>query len=163
MNKKSLCQLHPLRIDVILLMIISAVFLFIGLHTPVMTVRKLWEKNTFSIWSGVTNLWIEKYYGLAALIFFFSIVFPILKLAALAVTWFLPLSDSHRKGVLQGLELLGRWSMLDVFVIAILIVSVKLGALATTKAETGIYYFGASILSAMLTSAFQNHLARAAR
>ena len=55
-------------------------------------------KNTYSVMTGVVGLAKDGDYVLAAVIFFFSIVFPIGKLAAL---------------------LLGKWSMLDVFVVAI--------------------------------------------
>ncbi len=48
--------------------------------------------------------------------------------------------------------------MLDVFIIAIIIVSIKLGALASAKAEIGIYYFGMSILLAMLATNLQSNL-----
>ena len=157
---KSLRELYPKRIDVAFLIIVSAVLLVVGLNLPVLTIRKLWEESTFSILSGILNLWREKYYFLATVIFFFSIIFPIVKLVALFVIWFVRLTDARRKWVLHCLALLGKWSMLDVFVTAVLVVSVKLGALATAKAESGIYYFGSSILLAMLVTAFQNQLAQ---
>ncbi len=159
-HKKSLQQLHPKRLDIVFLILASAVLLFIGLHLPVLTVRKLWERNTFSILSGIANLWNERYYFLAVVIFFFSIVFPIVKLTTLFATWFLKLTDSQRNWILYCLSILGKWSMLDVFVTAIIIVTVKLGALATAKAEKGIYYFGASILLAMTATVLQNLLAK---
>ena len=157
-QKKSLGQLHPKRADILILVIVSAIFLFIGLNLPVLTVRKLWEKNTFSILSGIINLWNGKYYFLSVIIFFFSIIFPIVKLATLFVIWSVKLKDGQRKWLLYCLELLGRWSMLDVFVTAIIIVSVKLGALASAKAEYGIYFFVIAILLAMLVTNFQSNL-----
>lgn len=131
-----------------------------GLRLPVLTVHKLWEQNTFSILSGITNLWQEKYYLLVVVILFFSIIFPIIKLLTLLMVWFVRLSDQQRKWTLYFLAVLGKWSMLDVFVTAIIIVSVKLGALASAKAEKGIYFFGASILVAMISTTLENHLAK---
>ncbi len=157
---KSLRQLYPKRIDVVLLILVSSVLLFIGLRLPVLTVQKLWAKNTFSVMSGIDNLWDENNRLLAVVIFFFSVVFPVAKLAALLVIWFVRMTDLQRKKILYGLEVLGRWSMLDVFVVAVLIVSMKLGVLATAKVEPGIYYFGAAILSAMIATTLENHLAR---
>lgn len=156
--KNTLQHLYPKRIDILILIIVSAILFFIGLHLPVLTVRKLWEKNTFSIISGVINLWHEKYYILAGIIFFFSVIFPIVKLATLFMIWSVRLGDRQRKWLLYGLSFLGKWSMLDVFVTAILIVSVKLGVLASAKAEIGIYYFGASILLAMIVTNLQSNL-----
>ncbi|OGW70993.1 MAG: hypothetical protein A2047_01315 [Omnitrophica bacterium GWA2_41_15] len=132
--------------------------LFIGLHLPVLTVRKLWAKNTFSIISGIMNLWKDKYYFLAVIIFFFSVILPIVKLTTLFVIWYVRLRDNQRKWLLYGLGFLGKWSMLDVFVTAVIIVSVKLGALASAKAERGIYYFGVSIFLAMLVTHLQSNL-----
>jgi paraquat-inducible protein A len=159
-SKRSLLQLHPSRWDVVFLLGASTACLTAGLQMPILTVRKLWEKNTFSILSGINALWDEKYYFLAGIIFFFSIVFPIAKLTTLISIWFVPLAQKERRMLLYFLELLGKWSMLDVFVAAVIIVSVKLGALASAKAEPGIYYFGASIALAMTATAFQSHLAR---
>ena len=156
---KSMAQQHPLRMDIPILIIASSVLLYIGLTLPVMTVSKLWEKTTFSIPSGIQNLWHEKYYFLATVIFFFSVVFPAIKLAALFMLWFLRMKEQYKKWALHWLGLLGKWSMLDVFVTAILIVAVKLGPLAKAKAESGIYYFGASIILAMAASSMMNFLA----
>ncbi|MCX5702584.1 MAG: paraquat-inducible protein A [Candidatus Omnitrophica bacterium] len=157
-QKKTLQHLYPKRIDILILIIASAVFLFIGLRLPVLTVRKLWERNTFSIISGIINLWEGRYYILSFIIFFFSVIFPIAKLVTLFVIWSVRLRDHQREWLLRGLSLLGKWSMLDVFVTAIIIVSIKLGALASAKAEIGIYYFGISILLAMLVTNLQSNL-----
>ena len=120
-QKKTLQHLYPKRIDILILIIVSAVLLFIGLHLPVLTIRKLWEKNTFSIISGIINLWKGKYYFLSFILFFFYVIFPIVKLATLFVIWFIRLWDRQRKWLLSALGLLGKWSMLDVFVTAILL------------------------------------------
>ncbi len=160
--KRSLREIYPRRIDVILLILASVIFFVAGLRLPVFTVRKLWESNTYSIMAGVQNLWVDKHYPLAMLILFFSVVFPIAKLTVLLGVWFVRLTDSQRKWILYALTVLGKWSMLDVFVVAVLIVWVKLGSLATASVERGIYYFAASIFLAMIVSALENALAKKA-
>ena len=157
-QNKTLQQLYPNRIDILILIIASATLLFIGLHLPVLTVRKLWAKNTFSIISGIMNLWKDKYYFLSVIIFFFSVILPIVKLTTLFVIWYVRLRNYQRKWLLSGLGFLGKWSMLDVFVTAIIIVSIKLGVLASAKAERGIYYFGISILLAMIVTNLESNL-----
>jgi paraquat-inducible protein A len=47
-----------------------------------------------------------------------------------------------------------KWSMLDVFVVALLVVSVKLGSLAQAHVELGIYAFAASVVLTMLLAAW---------
>ena len=104
------------------------------------------------------NLWKDKYYFLSVIIFFFSVILPIVKLTTLFVIWYVRLRNYQRKWLLSGLGFLGKWSMLDVFVTAIIIVSVKLGVLASAKAERGIYYFGISILLAMIVTNLESNL-----
>ena len=159
--KKSLLQTFPKRVDVVLLLIFSTVSLAAGLMFPVLTVRKIWEKNTFTIMSGIENLYHDRQFFLAFVIFFFSIVFPVLKLGALYAIWFFPMRVESRQRILHGLSVLGKWSMLDVFVVAVIIVSVKLGALASATPEKGIYYFAMSILLAMAATAAETGLAKA--
>ena len=157
-QRRSLQGLYPKRIDIVILIVLSIVLLIVGLTLPIMTVRKLWNSNTYSILSGVQNLWDEKYHVLAVIIFIFSIIFPIAKLFALSAVWFVRLRDEQRKRLIYWMEIFGKWSMLDVFVSAIIIVWVKLGALASAKAESGIYFFGASVLLTMIISSMQGVL-----
>ncbi len=160
--KRSLHEIYPRRFDIVLLILASAVLLLVGLKLPVLTVRKLWEGNTFSIVSGIQNLWKEKNEALAMIVLFFSVIFPVVKLVTLLAVWFVKLTESQRKRILEVLSALGKWSMLDVFVIAIIIVTVKLGALASAKAEQGIYYFAVSIFLAMVASSMESYLAQRA-
>lgn len=162
-DRSSLQTLYPSRLDGVFLLAASVGLLTAGLRLPVLTVRKIWEVNTFSIFSGIENLWEGKFYFLAAVVFFFSVIFPIGKLIALFVLWFAPLTDRQRRSVLTGLETFGRWSMLDVFVVAVLIVSVKLGVFASAKPESGIYFFGGSIFLAMIATDLQTRLVRRSR
>ena len=157
---KSLLQTYPKRVDIVLLLVASSVTLWMGLHLPTLTVRKMWEKNTFTILTGIESLYNDKQHFLAFVVLFFSIVFPIAKLTALYTIWFVPMKAEWRKRILYGLSMLGKWSMLDVFIVAVLIVSVKLGALATANPEKGIYYFGTSVLLAMTATALQERLVK---
>ena len=119
----------------------------------------LW-KNEYSVIQGVNSLWEQGQITLAVIVFFFSIVFPIIKLSALALIWSVPLPEQKRQVVLYWLGLLGKWSMLDVFVVAILIVLVKLGPLAKIEAQRGVYWFAAAIVLSMITSMYVERLAK---
>ena len=57
------------------------------------------------------------------------------------------------------IETLGKWSMLDVFVVALLLVSLKLGALAKVEVHYGLYFFTASVILTMALSFWIYHLA----
>ena len=163
-TKKSLRQFHPKRIEVPVLILLAFVLLIIGLNMPVLTVQKkilFWEEgNTFSILSGVLSLFRENHYFLATFVFFFSVIFPLGKLLALLTIWTVRLGDSQRKAMLQWLKALGKWSMLDVFVVAILVVAVKLESLANATPRNGIYVFAVAILLSMTMTFYIDRLAR---
>jgi len=149
------------RIDVPALISISFLLLAAGLALPLIHVQKMvFWKNDYSVITGIISLWHQDQWLLAAVVFFFSLVFPILKLAALAGLWFLPLADRQRQHVLHWLGILGKWSMLDVFAVAILIVLVKLGPVAKIEPERGVYAFTLAIVLSMVTTMYVTCLAR---
>ncbi|MGO9528223.1 MAG: paraquat-inducible protein A [Verrucomicrobiia bacterium] len=158
---QSLRDRYPRRIEVPLLILASFVLLLIALSLPLLTVEKmvLW-KNEYSVIAGVHGLWEQGQYALAIILFFFSIVFPLFKLAMLGFIWFIRLAERKRQAVLHWLGILGKWSMLDVFVVAILIVLVKLGPLAKVQPQPGVYWFAAAIFLSMITSMYVDSLAQ---
>jgi paraquat-inducible protein A len=160
MEAKSLRAIYPGRFDVPALIFISLVLLIVGLNLPVLTVRQLFSSNSFSVISGVRGLINDKQILLAFIIFFFSVVFPFVKLAALLYLWLFELPDKIRKKILYWLLVLGKWSMLDVFVVAVIVVAVKMGLVAKARPQPGIYVFGLSIFISMIASSLVNHLAK---
>lgn len=107
------------------------------------------EKNTYSVLSGAWELFRANEFFLAAVIVIFSVLFPLAKLASL----FLLCHDGigrSRELHFRAHAFLGKWSMLDVFVIALLVVSLKLGDLVDVQIHCGIYFFAASVLLTML-------------
>ncbi len=97
------------------------------------------------------------------MIFLFSVVFPMVKLVALLVLWFVKVAARRRVTILHWLSVLGKWSMLDVCVIAMVVVIVKAGGLITAQARVGLYVFGLAIVASMLISMYGDHPARHAQ
>ena len=160
---QSLRDRYPRRIEVPLLMLVSLGLLLMAYSLPLMRVEKLvYWKNDYSIIAGVRGLWNQGQYALAIILFFFSMVFPLSKLAVLGFLWVVRLSEHKRKFVLHWLGILGKWSMLDVFVVAILIVLVKLGPLVKVRPQCGVYWFAAGVFLSMITSMYVDRLARKA-
>jgi paraquat-inducible protein A len=87
-------------------------------------------------------------------------VFPIAKLGILAFLWFVPFDEDRRQRVLHWTSTLGKWSMLDVFVVAIIIVVSQLGGLIEASARIGVYVFAAAIAGSIVTSMLIERLAR---
>ena len=160
-EKQSLGELKP-RHWYMPFMILSAIGLLIaGWSLPTLKLTKvIFFTSTYSIWAGITELWKAELYFLAGLIFFFSMVFPMAKLLGLMGIWFGALTLEDRRKYLDWLELLGRWSMLDVFVVATLIVLIKTKAIVDANADVGIYLFAGAIFLSMLTAGIMNRLAK---
>ena len=79
---------------------------------------------------------------------------PILKLSVLYLLVGKRLSGKKRlHQYLHWMHLYGKWSMLDVFVVAILVVAVKLGAIAHVEMRYGLYAFAGSVLITMFITA----------
>ena len=127
----------------------------IGLFAPMMTLRKgLWifqAENTYSVLGGIGDLFAGGNLFIALLISLFTVVFPILKVALLLWAWLTKL-PAHSSRIVAGIELLGKWSMLDVFVVALLVCLVKLGDLVKVEIRWGLYSFCASVLIGMFAS-----------
>lgn len=153
--RKSEALRRPLEgLLVNLLLLATLGLLLVGLTWPVLTLEKFYFfANTVSLWSALLQLIAEQEWGLVAILGLFSVVFPILKILWLFVLWNLePAGGAGHRRHLHWLAVFARWSMLDVFVVALLVVSVKLGALAQARVELGIYAFAASVLLTMALS-----------
>lgn len=164
LSRASLKEQYPRHLFVPVALAASTILFLVALSLPLLHAKQqvLWKRweSAYSAWTGVVALWHQQEYLLAAVLFIFCIVFPLVKLAALALIWFVRLADHQRTAVLHWLEVLGKWSMLDVFVVAILIVLVKLGPLAQVEPRSGVYVFAAAILCSMLLTVHINRLAR---
>ncbi len=124
---------------------------------PVMITSSLLGSQSDTIMSGIVYFWISGAYGLAAIVFIASFLVPLFKLAALFVllmtarrqsSW----RRSERATLYRVIEVIGRWSMLDVFVVALLAGLVRIEGLAEVTAGVGIAAFGAVVVLTMLAS-----------
>jgi paraquat-inducible protein A len=124
---------------------------------PVMTTISLFGAQADTIMSGVVYLWTSGSWSLALVVFVASVLVPMLKILALA---FLNLSvqrrsrwePAQRARLYRLVELIGRWSMLDIYVIALLVALVQLQALATISAGPGALAFAAVVVLTMVAA-----------
>jgi paraquat-inducible protein A len=137
-----------------LLLWISLFTLAIGIFAPVMTFKKLlFYKNTFSIHSGLVTLFNEGEYILFLIIFVFTILFPVVKIVLLfLIHYFRFWSLERRKRFLHYLSIVSKWSMLDVFIVALLVVIVRLGITGKIEVKWGIYVFALSVILSTLAT-----------
>jgi paraquat-inducible protein A len=137
----------------------TAVVLYIPANLlPVMATASVLGRETHTLVGGILDLWTSGSWELSLIVFIASIAVPLLKIAALVLlTW-----TAHRRsrwrqreraGLYRLVETVGHWSMLDVFVVVLLVGMVHFGVLATVEVETGLLAFGAVVVATMLASA----------
>ncbi|MFQ5974525.1 MAG: PqiA/YebS family transporter subunit [Alphaproteobacteria bacterium] len=139
-------------------LVLTAVILYIPANVfPVMTVISFGRGEPDTILSGVKALIEANMWPLAAIVFFASITVPVLKLLGLT---FLMLSVHRRSTwrprdrtrLYRVIESVGRWSMIDIFMISILIALVKLGSIATIEPGVGATSFAGVVVITMIAS-----------
>ena len=148
-----------------ILLLCSLVLLVVGVSAPLLTLQKLYFiENTISLISTIETLYEEQEWMIFFIIGLFSICVPAVKILSLILI--VNITYSHRSPLfylLNLIETLGKWSMLDVFVVALLLVSVKLGALARVQVHYGLYVFAASVVLTMILSFWIYKLAHKAK
>lgn len=140
-------------------LVISATALYFPANVlPMMHTESLLSKRTDTIYSGIKFLWQEGSWELAVLVFLASILIPILKLMALGFLLVMSGREStwrprFRTKLYRVLEVVGHWSMLDVFVVALLAAVVQLGRFASVDPGPAVAPFAMVVVLTMLASA----------
>jgi paraquat-inducible protein A len=138
--------------------VFGAMVLYIpAILLPVMVTSTLFGTQSDTILSGVVYLWNSGSWSLAAIVFIASVVVPVLKILSLAyLAWSTqlrsPLIPRQRTRIYRLVEFVGRWSMLDIYVITILVALVQFGSVASIEAGLGAIAFGAVVVLSMFAA-----------
>jgi len=133
-------------------LLLTAALLYIPANIyPIMTVTQFGRGSPDTIISGVVHLIESQLWGLALLVFFASVMVPVLKLLIMS---YLLISiqfkscwrPKDRTLLFRVTEVVGAWSMIDIFLIGILVSLVKLDAFATIEAGPGATFFAAVVV-----------------
>jgi paraquat-inducible protein A len=131
----------------------SIIMFLLGISLPMFSLEKFFILNdSFSLLGGVFQLAVQGEWLLASVIFCFSILVPLYKFVLFFRIHSVLLSSVEKLLLIKHLMLIGKWSMADVFLIAVLAATVKLGGLASVKAHIGLLFFGGSVLLSMVLS-----------
>ena len=139
-------------------LLLTAMLLYLPANLlPIMRTASPGDIDDNTILSGVVELWNNGSWDLAILVFTASIVVPALKFVALSL---LLLSCQRGWGgwvrgrvrLYRVLEFIGYWSMLDVFVVALLTAVVRFGSLSTVEPPPGVIFFSLVVVLTMLAS-----------
>lgn len=136
----------------------AAAALYIPSHLlPVMTVTELGEVTHNTIIGGMMSFWRAGAYPIAIVIFTASILIPMLKIVALSWLCAAASGKVHPSPATLGkvygfTELLGRWSMVDIFVVGILVSVVQLGNYMTIVPGPGALAFAGVVMLTMFAA-----------
>lgn len=154
---------HPGARTPMLLLLGLALGLFLaGLFRPFTEVTKLWLfADEVSVYQGLLTLFREQELFLFGILLIFTVVFPALKITALLWVWLRPGLSVARMTRIQALVAhLSKWSMLDVFVVAVLVILIRSGGWATIKAQDGLLFFCASVLLTQVAAEWTGRITR---
>jgi paraquat-inducible protein A len=138
---------------------LAALILYIPANIyPILRMERygLYSENT--IWTGVVALADYGYWFVAGIVFAASMVVPLVKL--LGLLFLVATADARLSGgrrartwLYRLIDAIGPWAMLDVFLVAVLVALVRLGALATVIPGPGLWAFTAVVVLTMLATA----------
>ena len=139
-------------------LVFTAVLLYIPANIlPIMTTTQLGTPEDSTILGGVVLLIHHESYPIAAVIFIASVMVPTGKL--FAITWLCwsvsrgqKTSYQQRTRMYRMTEFVGKWSMTDVFVVAILVALIQLGGLLSINAGVAAIAFGGVVIVTMLAA-----------
>lgn len=141
-------------------LVLAAAILYIPANVlPITLTSSFGATQADTILSGVIYFMNTGSWHLAIIIFVASIVVPLLKLLVLS---YLLLSvhirslwrPADRTRLYRLIEAVGRWSMLDIFAVTVVVALVRMGALGTIQAGPGAPFFGAVVVTTMLATHF---------
>ncbi|MCS5448550.1 membrane integrity-associated transporter subunit PqiA [Enterobacter huaxiensis] len=139
-------------------LLVTSIMLYLPANIlPIMITDLLGDKMPSTILAGVVLLWGEGSYPVAGVIFIASIMVPTLKMIAIA--WLCWDAKGHGKRdsermhlIYEVVEFVGRWSMIDVFVIAVLSALVRMGGLMSIYPAMGALMFALVVIMTMFAA-----------
>ena len=139
-------------------LLVTASLLYIPANVlPIMTTEQLGRATGNTIIGGVVILIHHGDYPIAAVIFIASVLVPLSKLFALGwLCWSVsrrqPTSHHERARLYRATELIGKWSMTDVFVVAILVALIQFASILRFTPGTAALAFGGVVIVTMLAA-----------
>jgi len=139
-------------------LIVTAAVLFVPANLlPIMRVDFLGSEAFSTIMDGIIYFFHEKEYGIGLIIFVASILVPLFKIIGMTIillsihfkwkSWL-----RHKTTMFHFIEFIGRWSMLDIFVIALMSALVDFGGITSTHAAPAATFFTAVVVCTMVAA-----------
>lgn len=154
--RTTLQQKTPKGVQRTMALSLAALILFIPANLlPILSMSQFGFQSESTIWQGVVELWNSGAIGIAIIVLLCSILIPLSKILGLFYLCYSWKSQPPKQNasLLKFIETIGRWSMLDVFLVAILVAIVKLGSFASVQPELGLVAFASVVILTMIASA----------
>ncbi|MBC23508.1 MAG: hypothetical protein CMJ32_06275 [Phycisphaerae bacterium] len=135
------------------LITVSLICNIMALTLPFLEIRQVLKQTViYSLPHSVALLFEHGLWLIAVLVLGFSIIFPLVKIGMLYAIWFAPMTMSRRIRIEHVLKYLGKWSMMDIFVVGVLLVLSNQQTFVGAELHMGVYFFIAAIMISMGTS-----------
>jgi paraquat-inducible protein A len=138
--------------------VVAAAILYIPANSlPVLETTSALQYEEHTLLGGIHELWVDGSWALAVIVFIASIAVPVLKIGVLGLlAWtvrYAPAWRRHERARLYRLiEVVGHWSMLDVYVVVLLAATVRFGPLASVSVGPGLLSFAAVVVLTLLAT-----------
>lgn len=151
-------RLKPKSATLSMVFALTALIFYIPANIfPFMTIDMYSNTNSATIWGGIMSLADSGSWPIALIVFLASMLIPFVKLVIL---FYLGLTAGNKKNsrfktkLYHMVEAIGRWSMLDIYLMAVLVAVMKLGRWTNVVPEVGSILFALVVIFTMLSSAY---------
>lgn len=121
--------------------------------TPILRIEKLGQQQQSSVLGGILELLSHGSWFVGGVVLVFSVIFPLTKIILLLELSLLEfLHRRHKATTLRIMEHVGKWSMMDVMLLAFLVMIVKLGNLVEFQFGPAVGAFVACVTMSMIAS-----------
>ncbi len=127
---------------------------FPAILLPILSIEKLGHHHQASLLGGTFDLLWHGSWFVGTVVLLFSIIVPLAKILALVeLSWISLTGRAHRAWTYRVVELAGRWSMMDVLLLALMVTLVKLGDLVEFKLGPAVWAFILCVVMSLIASA----------
>lgn len=133
----------------------------VAIHLPIMSLERFGYRSDASIWTGTIGMLQDGEWLVGGVVFFCSVLLPLAKLLALFTLTAQPfgIGRRHQARTYRVVEWAGRWGMLDVLLIALVVTWVKVGDLVEVTPGPGVIAFTLCVVLSLIASArFDPHV-----
>jgi uncharacterized paraquat-inducible protein A len=150
---------HPRARERVVALSLAALILYpLSMSLPVMEITRMGHRHSATIWSGVIEMLRERQLAVGVLIFVCSVLVPLMKIGGMFLVCWRGSGGRvmGRRGQMHTyrlIEWIGRWGMVDVLLIALLVATVKLGNWVDVHPGPGVTAFAGVVVLSLLASA----------